>query len=191
MERRGGLSALLVGSSLIIGCSSTPDVIPDALEPQVDRSVTYQELTASPESYRGRTVVLGGEVLKARRLREGTELEVLEVPLDKSHRPAGERINSRGRFIALDRNLPDPAAFPPGMPVTIVGEVTGATTQRVDEVEQRYPTVDVKHVHVWTDDPDMRRRAWGPSVGVGIGVGSGGYGRSGFGFGGISIGGGY
>jgi outer membrane lipoprotein len=91
---------------------------------------------------------------------------------------------SRGRFLALDRQGIDPAAFPPGMPVTVVGEVRGATTQRVDESQQRYAMLDIKHVHAWTEDP-YERRGWGPSVGVGIGGGMGG------GFGGIGIGTGF
>jgi outer membrane lipoprotein len=174
--------------AFVVGCSSSPDVIPDSLESQVDQSVTFPDLAQTPASYTGRTVVVGGQVLRATRTREGTELEVLELPLDKSHRPAMDRMESRGRFIALDRQQRDPAAFPAGLPVTIVGNVTGATTQRVDEAELRYPTMDVQHVHVWTDDPYARRGGYGPSVGVGVGIGSGGYGG---GFGGISIGTGF
>jgi outer membrane lipoprotein len=174
---------------LVLGaCSSGPDVIPDALESQVDESVTFSDLMQNPASYSGRTVVVGGQVLRATRTQEGTELEVLELPLNRSRMPAMDRMESRGRFIALDRRQRDPAAFPPGMSVTVVGNVTGATTKRVDEAELRYPTMDVQHVHLWTDDPYARRRGWGPSVGVGVGVGSGGYGG---GFGGISIGTGF
>jgi len=186
---RGGwhLLGVTVVLAFVAACASSPDVIPEPLKSQVDESVTFPQLAQAPESYTGKTVVLGGEVRRARRTREGTELEVLELPLDKSHRPAADRMASRGRFVALDRAGHDPAAFPPGAPVTVVGEVTGAITQRVDEVEDRFPKLDVKHVHLWTDDPYVRRAASGPAVGIGIGIGGGAGGT----FGGISIGTGF
>jgi outer membrane lipoprotein len=184
---RYALAPLLL-CALILGCSSGPEVIPKPLESQIDKSVTFDQVAQAPDSYVGRTVVVGGEVLKATRRTDGTELEILELPLDKHHRPAEQRMASRGRFLALDRQGSDPAAFPPGVPVTIVGEIRGATTKRVDESEQRYAMMDLKHVHVWTEDPYQRQRGRGPSVGVGIGMG-GGIGRGGFG--GIGIGTGF
>ncbi|HEV8454337.1 MAG TPA: Slp family lipoprotein, partial [Gemmatimonadales bacterium] len=169
MTNRYRLATISLLLGVLFGCSSGPDVIPKPLESQIDRSVTFDQIAQTPDSYVGRTVVVGGEVLKATRRSEGTELEVLELPLDKHHRPAGQRMASRGRFLALDRQGMDPAAFPPGMPVTVVGEVRGATTQRLDESQQRYAMLDIKHVHAWTEDP-YERRGWGPSVGVGVGV---------------------
>ena len=51
---------------LLAGCSST-SIIPEPLEPQIDKSVTFSQLLESPDSYRGKVLVLGGEVLKAKR----------------------------------------------------------------------------------------------------------------------------
>jgi outer membrane lipoprotein len=183
-----GLLWVAVVLGLVLGCASSPEVIPKPLESQIDRSVSFDQIAQAPDSYVGRTVVVGGQVLNAKRRSGGTELEVLELPLDKHHRPADQRMASRGRFLAFDPQGIDPAAFPPGMPITVVGEVRGATTQRIDDGEQRYAMLDVKHVHAWTDDPYRRQRGWGPSVGVGVGVG-GGIGRGGFG--GIGIGTGF
>ena len=59
------------------GCASS-DVIPEALEPQIDKNLTFDQVIASPDSYRGRTFVVGGEVLKSKRLKEGTQIEVLQ-----------------------------------------------------------------------------------------------------------------
>ncbi|MGE3485667.1 MAG: Slp family lipoprotein, partial [Nitrospira sp.] len=69
---------LLVGL-LIAGCASQR-VVPDELEPLVDRIVTFAEVIAAPESYQGRVLVLGGEVLKAKRLKDGTQIELLQLP---------------------------------------------------------------------------------------------------------------
>ncbi|MCS6326261.1 MAG: Slp family lipoprotein [Nitrospira sp.] len=53
------------------GCASTR-VIPESLEPQVEKTVSFDQIVASPDSYRGKVVLLGGEVLKAKATEGGT-----------------------------------------------------------------------------------------------------------------------
>ena len=180
---------LFLSLTLIVwsGCASS-DVVPESLEPQIDKNLTFEQILESPDSYRGRVVVVGGEVLKAKRLKEGTQLEVLQLPLDDDHRPVDQRRGSRGRLLANEREFLDPATLPDGTPVTMVAEVTGVTTDRLDEGEYRYTTVDIKHLHIWKEPRDAYARNPGPWWGVFGGVGIGGGGRSG---GGVSIGTGF
>lgn len=185
MRRVASLLSLWMYILLWFGCAQS-DVVPDSLEPQIDKSLTFDQVIASPDSYRGRTFVVGGEVLKARRLKDGTQIEVLQLPLDRDHRPVSHRSESQGRLLAMDPQSIDPATLPEGTPVTMVAELTGATTDRVDEAEYRYPTMAIKHLHVWKELPDSYRRGR-PSVGVGVGIGGGGGGTRG----GISIGTGF
>jgi len=167
------------------GCASTR-VIPESLEPQVEKTVTFDDIVASPDSYRGKVVLLGGEVLKAKAMQGGTQLEVLQLPLDDEHEPALDRMQSKGRFLALHSEFLDPATITDGTRVTIVGEVTGASVEKMDEADYRFPTLDVKHLHRWDRRREDHPRAAGPWWGVFGGVGFGGGGsRSG---GGISIG---
>ena len=67
MRRVAFLISLSMYILLWFGCASS-DVVPDSLEPQIDKSLTFDQIIASPDSYCGRTVVVGGEVLKGRRL---------------------------------------------------------------------------------------------------------------------------
>ena len=186
MRRVAFLSSLCMYILLWFGCASS-DVVPDSLEPQIDKSLTFDQIIASPDSYRGSTFVVGGEVLKARRLKEGTQIEVLQLPLDGDQRPVSQRAESQGRLLAIDPQSIDPATLSDGTPVTMVAEVTGATTDRVDEAEYRYPTMAIKHLYVWKEPRDPYGRSRGPSVGVGVGIGGGGGGT----FGGIGIGTGF
>ena len=55
----------IVGAALLSGCAST-GFIPASLQSQIDRNLTFSHLQASPESYQGRIVLLGGEVLMAK-----------------------------------------------------------------------------------------------------------------------------
>ena len=167
---------------LIAGCASQR-VVPDELEPLVDRAVTFAEVVAAPESYQGRVLVLGGEVLKAKRLKDGTQIELLQLPLDKDERPILDRQRSQGRFFAIQPEFLDPATIAAGTKMTIVGEVSGTKTDQLDEVEYRYPVVIVKHLHTWQQQSqDYVRPRPGFSIGVFGGTGFGG-GRGGLGIG--------
>ena len=169
------------------GCASS-GVIPESLESGIDKDVTFEQVVEAPDAYRGRTFVVGGEVLRAKRITEGTQLEILQLPLDSDQRPVTRRTESRGRLIASKQDFLDPATLPEGTQVTMVAEVMGATTDRLDEAEYRYPTVAIKHLHVWKEPREDYPRNAGPWWGVFGGVGIGGGGRSG---GGVSIGTGF
>lgn len=142
-----GFGSLLL-AAILAGCASG-SIVPDALQAQLDKTLTFPQLRESPDSYRGHLLVLGGEVLSAKRLKDGTRIEVLEIPLDRSLQPDPDRTRSQGRFIAIQKEFLDPATIPPGTRVTLVGEITGAVTDKLDEVDYSYPTVDIKSLKVW------------------------------------------
>jgi outer membrane lipoprotein len=133
--------------SLLVGCD-TGNVIPPSLERQVAR-VAFPELQASVDSYRGRLVLLGGEVLSAKQLKTGTKIEVLQLPLNFLDEPSGDRTTSQGRFLAVKQGFLDPLTLPTGTKVTIVGEVTGGSTQPLDEMEYTYPMLEIRHLKIW------------------------------------------
>ena len=175
--RVGGLAFTLAGILLSV-TSCGPQVIPKELEGKVDRNVSFLQLKESPPAYKGRMVVLGGEVLSAKRGTDSTRIEVLQIPLDSAYEPVQDRTTSQGRFLAVQEQFLDPATVPVGTLVTVIGEVTGTTTLPIDEVQYTYPTLAIRHVHVW----DTSSRSYGRSpmsIGIGGGVGRGG------GFGGI------
>jgi outer membrane lipoprotein len=187
-ERNASLVIALLGIVyLVYGCG--PQVIPKELEGKVDRNVSYLQLKESPEKYIGRLVVLGGEVLAAKRGNDSTRIEVLQIPLDSSLEPVQDRTASQGRFLGVQKEFLDPATVPPGTLVTIIGEVVGTTTLPIDDIQYTYPTVAVRHLKVWERKPPGAYGRPPVSIGIGGGVGIGG-GRRG-GFGGIGIGGGF
>jgi outer membrane lipoprotein len=163
--------------SLLAACASRPSVIPPALDQQIDRSIAFPQLLAIADSYRGQTVLLGGEVLAVSRMPDATQIEFLQLPTHDGDPPAESRRDSQGRFLGLirDDNI-DSTSLPPGTRVTVVGEVTGVSVQPLDDSEYRYPTVAVKHLHIWKPG-DYRRRRSSPLgnffSGLGLGLGSG------------------
>jgi outer membrane lipoprotein len=154
------------------------------MEPLVDRTVKFQDVLASPESHKGLVLVLGGEVLRAKRLQDGTQIELLQLPLEEGEEPSLDHQRSQGRFFALQEEFLDPGTVVEGTRMTIVGEVSGAKTNRLDEMEYRYPTLIVKQLHVWpVHSYDQRQPGFSIGVFGGMGIGGGSRGGGGFGLG--------
>jgi outer membrane lipoprotein len=134
-----------MGLCLVVwGCASNPDTG----EGSPANQISFLQVKAAPDSYRGQSVLFGGEVLSARRLKDGTRIEILQLPLDRSGEPGTDRMKSQGRFIAMQRDFLDPATIPPGTRVTVTGEVTGSTTLPLDETEYTFPVIETRHIEV-------------------------------------------
>ncbi len=104
-------------------------------------------------------------------MKEGTRIEILQLPLTSSLQPTLDLSKSQGRFVAMQKEFLDPATIPAGTFVTITGEVAGSVTMPIDEMEYTYPIVDIKNLRVWTKDEEGSTRIrpyigfghyWGP-----------------------------
>ena len=153
--------ALLV---MLAGCASMQ-------EAEDRQALTFLQVKAAPDSFQGQPVAFGGKVLTARRQKDSTRNEILQLPLERSLRPGDDLTQSQGRFIALQREFLDPATLPPGTRITVTGEVSGSVTLPLDETDYTYPVIDIKHVQVWAGSEDAAPRIrpylgpgpyWGP-----------------------------
>ncbi|HEU4684822.1 MAG TPA: Slp family lipoprotein [Nitrospira sp.] len=142
--RASSLIPLLFFAS--IGCASTNQDMPDLGQAG---SISFPQLKAAPNSYKGQSVVFGGEVLAARRTKDETRIEILQLPLDGSGYPGADLTQSQGRFLAIQKDFLDPATLPHGTRLTVSGKVSGAITLPLDETEYTYPIIEVKRLHVW------------------------------------------
>ena len=124
-------------------------VLPADVRQQIDSTVAFADLEAAPSSYVGRTVMVSGIVLKARRAKDRTEIEVLQLPAAPGGLPSDDRTRSEGRFLAVESKFLDPATIDPGIPVTIVGEVKGGVTRSLDESEYTYPVIEITRLIDW------------------------------------------
>lgn len=131
---------------MVTGCASTQE----AGEGQEVNQISFPQVKTAPDSFKGQSVMFGGQILSARRLKEGTRIEILQLPLDRSGHPGSDLTQSQGRFVAMHRDFLDPATLPPGTRVTVTGAVTGSVTLPLDETEYTYPVIDITHLQVWT-----------------------------------------
>lgn len=148
----GPLCALLV----LPGCI-TSELVTKEMESQVARDIPFEALKAEPDTFKGRVMVLGGKVLAAKRLKEGTQIEVLQLPLDGADAPIMHLPQSKGRFLAYQEAFLDPATIPEGTAVSMIVEVTGHKTQPLDEVDYTYPTLKIRTLKIW---PEQRYMPW-------------------------------
>jgi outer membrane lipoprotein len=176
------LSPLTVGiilSLLVVlnGCSSTRE--------RSDRKEGYEkipfsEILRSPEQYRGRVVRLGGVIVDVENREEGSALEILEKPLNWRGRPAPGDV-SGGRFMAVFGKFLDKEIYRPNRPITVVGEIIGAETAPIGEMEYDYPLLSGREIHLWEEKSFWDRTRL--HFGIGASGGSGGTG----GWGGVGI----
>src|SRR6476620_4959613 len=160
--RRSLLIMVIAGAGFLpTGCAKSAHqtgqaqlerLVPADVLSQVDDPCSLSRFLADPRQFVGRTVMVSGVALKARRLNEGTEIEILQVPTERGLSPSDRKAKSEGRFLAVQSNgFLDPAVIEKDSPLTVVGEVKGATTKPLDEGEYQYPILDVKHLIDWNE----------------------------------------
>jgi outer membrane lipoprotein len=146
---------------LLTGCAH---VVASDLRAQAEKDLNVEDLFANPTQYSGKTVMLGGEVINTVNLEDGTEIEVLEKPLDSRGRPLNTDL-SRGRFIVIHPDRLDPAIFAPGREITTVATVTGFELRELGETDYAYLKLEAKAVYI------HRYNAAGRRVPVHFGLG--------------------
>lgn len=155
------LFVVVCGGLIFTGCAKSAHqtgqaqlerLVPADVLSQVDDSVSFRQLYADPGQYVGRTVMFSGVALQAKRAKDGTEIEILQVPTERGLSPSDRKTKSEGRFIAVQSNgFLDPAVIEKDSPLTVVGEVKGVKTKALDEGEYRYPVLDVKQLIDWNE----------------------------------------
>lgn len=152
--------ALLLGGLLILSsCAESAHQVsrnaghikvPLELARQIDTSVNFVDVKAAPANYVGRVIMAGGVVISAKRTKDQTEIEILQLPIEGGELSTTDRLRSEGRFLAVREEFLDPASVPPGTPITVIGVVKGSITRPLDDSEYIYPILDIKHLTDWS-----------------------------------------
>ncbi len=141
---------------LVSGCAP---VISKELRTQVAREITFREVIQDPDVYKGKLVLLGGVIIGAKNLKEGTLIEVLQKPADRQGRPR-DVDQSEGRFMALYEGYLDAAIYSEGREVTVAGEVKGKRVLPLGEIEYVYPLISIKELYLWP--PKIKKERFYP-----------------------------
>ena len=151
---------------VMAGCAP---VISPAVLKEVDQSVRFEQILKNPLAYRGRTVLLGGDIIETQNFPEKTLIVVLQRSLGFRKKPAAEG-ESKGRFIVSVPGFLDPAIYRPRRKVTVVGSVLGKEVRPLGEIEYTYPIITKRELYIW---PAEESSATQPGVRFGVGIGIG------------------
>jgi outer membrane lipoprotein len=164
--RRVFLSLILILPLFLAACG--PKVIPKEMEERIDKQLTFDEVKRDPGAFKGKRILVGGEIIETRNLGGKTEIEILQKPLGRDREPLPVD-SSDGRFLLVHPAFLDPSVFRSGRRVTAVGVVDGSRSQKIGETEMIYPIFENEHIHLW---PVGSGRSSEPSFGISLGFGA-------------------
>ncbi|MBW1716602.1 MAG: Slp family lipoprotein [Deltaproteobacteria bacterium] len=104
---------LLVITVTVACLSGCAHVISKEIRQEVDPELTFAELRKDARAHKGKTVLLGGVIVKTVNKEEGTILEVYQTQMDREGRPVKLDV-SGGRFLALYKGLLDSEIYRKG-----------------------------------------------------------------------------
>ncbi|MDH3974689.1 MAG: Slp family lipoprotein [Deltaproteobacteria bacterium] len=153
----------LLLSAALLALNGCAHVVSRANLEKADRSISVADLIKKPEKYKGKIVILGGNIVNSLNKNDGTYIEVLHKKLDSLGRPV-ESNETLGRFIVFHEGYLDTAIFAKGRRLTVAGEVIGQKKLPLGEIEYKYPLIKSMELHM--TDPRQE-----PTIRLGIGIG--------------------
>ncbi len=145
--------AILFGVSLFLQ-SCTYAISPEMTD-QADRTLTFQQLQADPDTFKGKIIILGGIIDLTTNTKQGTVIEVVEKPLDYWGKPK-RTDKTGGRFLVVHIGYLDPMIYAPGREITVAAEIEGTRSKALGELEYSYPVVVAKELKLWARE----RQSW-------------------------------
>jgi outer membrane lipoprotein len=153
-----------IAALAVAGCAT---VISKETLKTVDRDIRFEQVLENPDAYRGKVVLLGGEIINTENVPNKTGIIVLQRSLGYNRKPDSEG-ESKGRFIVSAPGFLDPAIYRPRRKITVVGPVMGKEVRPLGELEYAYPVIEKKELYIW---PVEAAPGTSPRFHIGIGIG--------------------
>jgi len=144
---------IVLGISLLIQ-SCTYAISPEIAD-QADRTLSFRQLQADPDTFKGKIIILGGIIAQTSSIEQGTMIEIVEKPLDYWGKPKRTE-NTEGRFLVLHIGVLDPIIFSPGREITVAAEIEGTRSKALEGIEYSYPVVISRELKLW----ERERQSW-------------------------------
>ncbi len=162
------LRTFIVCTAVMLLLGACAPVLSTRTREQVDRNITFTQLKSDPDSYRGRTVLLGGRIIQTVVESSESWVEVLEQPLGWGNRPE-DTDETGGRFLIRFIEAPDPAKYAPGTEITVSGPVEGSKSLPLGQTRYLYPVIGHMESHLWSNqDHSPPRFMFGFEIGTQI-----------------------
>ena len=149
---------------VMLGCAAG---ISNQARSEVTVMEPFGELQQNVEHYIGETVMLGGKIIETYVQDNSTELTVLQLELDRGDRPQASA-QSAGRYLVRSDKFLDPALYPAGTIITVVGRLVERQERLIGSMPYRYPVIVPIEIKKWPEEQPDR----GPRFHFGFGVGT-------------------
>lgn len=147
----------------LAGCAGA---ISEEVRSKVTYAGSFRSLQQAPDQAAGEIVMLGGKIIEVQPAGDQTELTVLQLPLNAYLRPT-DADSSEGRFILRSKAFLDPAIYPAGSLITVVGQVQGSEERLIGKMPYRYPVIVPEEIKKW---PAQTGIGVGFHFGIGVGT---------------------
>ena len=142
---RAALIVFICG--IAAGCASSP--FPKQITQAAKRQPSFTEISAHPEAYKGRTLLLGGTIIQTANLGNASEIEVLQKPLDRWNERPEETDQSYGRFLIRCTKFLDSAVYAKDREITVAGPLEGKEIRPLDQTQYPYPVIGCTQIQLW------------------------------------------
>lgn len=163
---RNGYAWSAISLILVFILSACATGISEQARAQITFTGPFPDVQHDPVKYKGETVLWGGKVIETQVVKGSTDIVVLQLELGSYDRPLDDD-RSQGRFLIRSNRFLDPAVYPPGTLITVVGRVLGSETRPIGQMPYDYPVVDPVEIKKWPADI-----APAPRFQFGIGIGT-------------------
>ena len=155
------ITVFFISALIMSGCASG---ISSQARSQVTYTGPFSSVQMQPELYKDKIVMWGGRIIEILARNESTEMVVLQLELTGQGYPR-ESDRSQGRFLVRSSRFIDPAIYPEGTLITVVGRIEGSETRLIGEMSYLYPVVTEIEIKKWNPGEDPS-----PRIHFGIGV---------------------
>jgi len=145
--------ALLLAVLLTTSCS----VMSRQVRHDAVATPPFPTLISHADAYRGKTVIVGGYVLKVENEPNRTRLTLLQAPLHLGGQPGG-RDRSRGRLLVTTPQFLDPEIYTKDRQVTVAGKVVGSSIDKDDRSPVPYLELTAREIHLWPQYKPIENR---------------------------------
>ncbi len=150
----GKLSNLLLVSILALAMAGCVHAISRQNRQSAIKGLTPDVILQDFETYQGKLVLIGGEIITTKNLEQETLIEVLQRPLSRNtDRPLKDKA-ADGRFIVKYNTFKDPYVFSQGKEITVAGVVIGKEVSKIDQKEYTYAVLENRETHLWPERVD-------------------------------------
>jgi len=128
---------------LIMGCTVISQEVQDKALPPV----SFAELIAAVDQYKGQTVILGGYIVSVENLKDQTRIVAVQTTLGIGQRPNSKDL-SQGRLILIYKGFLDPEVYTKDRQITVGGRVLDSSA---NDPQSPFPylKIELEDIHLW------------------------------------------